>query len=532
MVNEASYSSLGKTPISEAQPTGNDVRDESDYELLQAEIGKMSNPTTSATLDWNRVVTLAANLLRDKGKDVMVAAYLTGGLLQTAGLPGLRDGVTALNDMLTLYWDSIFPPVQRLRGRRNALQWLIDHVSAYGGEGGWSSLPPQEESLVAELRNALQSIDAVLSEKDEDAPSMRSLLALVNNLPVIVAAPPPAPAPAEAPTPAPSPAAAPAPVAAQPAQNTVSGAPSTPLPQSASTALDDNANAEQVTEELFGRIAAVSEWLGNASLSNPLAFRLNRIAAWGMLEVLPPTMNGQSMVPAPIPQVQDVLQKLVAEQAGEDLVRFAEAQLPLRPFWLDLNYVCAQALQRLGPGYAAARIEVCGETRRLLERFPGIEKMAFANGQAFANEETQSWLASLTQGDGGAADAGAQADPLQAGIVRAKAMAKMDLAGAADLLQGLIDKTDSPRGKLRLRIELCAMLFSQRPTANLKAFALAIVTEIDRHALTGWEPELALEGLQAAYHVIARAQEDEGEANALLARIAALHPGSAVKLVT
>ena len=36
--------SLGKQPVSEAQPCGQDVRDETDFDLLQNEIGKMSNP--------------------------------------------------------------------------------------------------------------------------------------------------------------------------------------------------------------------------------------------------------------------------------------------------------------------------------------------------------------------------------------------------------------------------------------------------------------------------------------------------------
>ncbi|WP_162175074.1 hypothetical protein [Paraburkholderia mimosarum] len=42
-----SYTSLATQPVSEAQPCGADVRDEPDFESLQNEIARMSNPAAS-----------------------------------------------------------------------------------------------------------------------------------------------------------------------------------------------------------------------------------------------------------------------------------------------------------------------------------------------------------------------------------------------------------------------------------------------------------------------------------------------------
>jgi len=282
-------------------------------------------------------------------------------------------------------------------------------------------------------------------------------------------------------------------------------------------------------------------------VSKPLAFRLKRIAVWANIENLPLLRDGQTLLPGPIPQVQDVLHNLLNSQSNEDLIRFAEAQLTLFPFWLDLNCIAAQAMERLGVSFDAARREVCGETARLLGRLPGLEQMAFVDGMPFANAETLQWLQALnmaandtgsadgTDGtsDTGASGNGARPDSLQKALAGARALAaENDVAGAAAGLQKAIDQASAPRSKLQLRIHLCELLFAQRPGANLDAFARALIAEIDRFELQTWDPPLALSGLQAAYNIVARNDEAKSEADVLLARIVALDASAAVKLVT
>ena len=77
---------------------------------------------------------MSTSLLTAKGKDILVACYLAGGLLQTRGLPGLHDGARILADLLETYWDQLYPPLARLRARRNAVQWLIDRIRAHSDE--------------------------------------------------------------------------------------------------------------------------------------------------------------------------------------------------------------------------------------------------------------------------------------------------------------------------------------------------------------------------------------------------------------
>lgn len=527
----SSYSELGKQPLAGASPSGADVRGEPEFDLLQDEIAKLSSPSGSP-LDWNQVASLATTLLAEKGKDLLVASYLAGALLQTRGLPGLADGLGVLRDLLEQYWDTLYPPLQRLRGRRNALQWLTERVAGQAEEADWSALPPQEPELVDALRAHLEAIDAVLRDKDEDAPSLRPLLNLVDGLPLqerpqaaLPAALDEEAAPgASAERPSVASPAAPPPVAARPLA----------APATAQAAPSSSAEVDSALEHACARLGEISAWWLDADLASPLAFRLGRVAAWSALEALPPADGGSTRIPPPISQVVDALQQLVANQADEDLVRFAEGQLPAFPFWLDLNRIAAQALQRLGERFGAAQREVCGETARLLARLPGLEALGFAGGMPFADDETRAWLATLAApaAEGSAAPASG-IDPVAGAMRNARALAAQgEVAAAAAGLQRLLTQTQAPAQKLLLRIRLCELLLSERPGANLRPFAEAVVAEIDRHDLARWDPPLALEGLRAAYRIYAEDEEKRALADALLARIVELDAGQAVDLVT
>jgi len=236
---------LGKQPIAGAQPAGNEVREEPVFELLEAEVAKLASPVHSVTMDWNKVTQWSTELLSTKGKDLLVACYLTGGLLEARGLYGLADGLKVLADMLETYWDTLYPGLKRMRGRRNALQWLIDRVQQRAAETDWGAPPPQEAELVARLTASLKAMDTLVAEKDSEAPSMRALLTLVNTLTVIEEKPAEPPAPPAQAADAPTSSAAPAPA---------SGAPPATL------LLDSADNVERALEEACSRLGSLAEW--------------------------------------------------------------------------------------------------------------------------------------------------------------------------------------------------------------------------------------------------------------------------------
>lgn len=506
---------LGKQPIAGPTPAGSEVREEPDFELLESEIAKLSSPVHSSTLAWGKVTELSAALLSSKGKDMLVACYLTGGMLETRGLPGLADGFHVLEDLLETYWDTLFPSLKRMRGRRNALQWLLDRIQQRALESDWASMQPQPEELLKALISSLQNIDKILLDKDSEAPSVRSVLALIKAIPVIDTTP------VETKT------------QIQNDSDKASGGNS-----ALDTKLESSADCERALETACGRLGHIAEWYLNNEATNPLAYRLDRMAAWTSLNMLPPADNGHTKIPPPISQIVEALQRLKNSQSNADLVQFAEAQLSAFPFWLDLNFICADALGRLGAEYAAAQAEVCGETARLVARLPGLADLSFDGGMPFADGQTISWLASLPSSQTGSASSLSSRSSAQesksvlSAIANARALAANDdLIGAADCLQQQLALNPVARDQLVLRIRLCEMLLLHRPRALLKGFAQSLLATIDHHDLGRWDPELALDGLKVAYDVMSRDEDDKESINALLARMVQLDAGVAVKLL-
>lgn len=521
------FSELGKQPVSESAPVGADVRDEPEFDLIQVEISKLSSPTASGTLDWARVVQLSAGLLQNKGKDILLACYLAGGLLQTRGLTGLADGLAVVDDLLQQYWDTLFPPLQRIRGRRNALQWLNDWIQRLAIESDWGSLPAQEPALIDTLRLRLEAIDTLLRAKDEDAPSTRPILTLLNTLSLIEQ-----PAPQEE-------AASPVSDAALESGSSRTSRPTASATTEVKSAADSVLNSADDAETALGqaciRLGEIAAWWLDTDLPNPLGFRLGRIAAWSEVEAAPPATDGQTLIAAPISQLVSALDQLLVNQVDQDLLQFAEAQLAVFPFWLDLNRISAQALQRLGSQFDSAQREVCGATAQLLARLPELSRITFASGMPFADGDTLVWLATLnisSSGDAAASPSG-QPDVVTVAVRKARVYAADgDVAAAATELQRVLEQSSAPSQKLTLRIRLCELLFDERPGANLGPFAQAIMTEIDRHDLVHWDPPLALDGMRAAYKVLARDEIDKLAADALLARIVELNAALALTLVS
>lgn len=509
----SAISELGKLPFEGVSPVGSDVRGEPGFDLLETELSKLSSPVHSASIDWNKIARLSAELLSNKGKDLMVACYLTGALFETRSLGGMADGLQVVADLLETYWDTMYPPVKRLRGRRNAVQWLVDRVQQRSTEAVWTNLPPQELALVERMLACLQTIEKVLLDKDSEAPSVRSLLTIVRALPIIAekAAARPAAAPA------------------------ASASAKAPADAASTAALESSEDAKQALSEVCTRLEPIAQWLLSADLSDALPYRLNRLAAWTSINTLPPVVAGQTPITGPVSQVVDVLEKLKTSQSDEDLVNFAEAQLAMFPLWLDLNHVCSSALERMGNHFDAARIEVCGETARLVARLPGLEKLVFASGMPFADSDTLAWLAGLAAAQGGSDEPGTprNRDAIAIAVSNARTLAAShDLVSAVDCLQQQLALGNAPRDDLILRIRLCDMLLTERPGAALEAFATTLVDRIEHHHLTEWDPALALDGLQVAYRVMTRNEDNKPAADTLLKRVVALDPLAAVKLVT
>lgn len=523
---------LGSRPISADLPAGASPRDGDAYAALKAQIDALTDIHASTPVDWAAVVRLAAQILQQEGKDLAAGVWLTAGLLETRQTAGLADGIHILRELVCTYWEGMSPPAARLRGRRNQMQWLLDHLSdrLQDNRDGLPALPAATHAALLEDWEAL---DAAWQEHDPEAPAFYGLRSTLRNLPVDApvaeaAAPVPAASGADAAsaggpaaTQTAGGAAANAGAASAGAANPAAAATAVMAPRPAAVAIAPTAGEDpaDAAEAALAGLRPLIEWYLQTQPALPLLFRMNRFCAWATLEALPPHQAGASLLMPPPLQVTGSFQQIALTGEPEAVIRFAESHLIAHRYWLDLNRASHAALTRLGAADAAAA--VAAETASLLARLDGLAALKFSDGQPFADAETRAWLDSLA----GSATAGAtQADEIVALCATAEADAvagKLD--DAMDRLQQAARATESQRARFRLRLAQCALLHRFDGRADIRPLLASLIEELDAHRLPLWEPDLARQALALAAAVELRyGAEDAGPANPLLARLASV----------
>lgn len=77
--------------------------------------------------DWPQVISICTSVLRDRSKDVRVAAWLAEAWAKTRGFAGLRDGYLLVDGLCRRYWDGLHPVPDEgdVQQRVGNLAWLL-----------------------------------------------------------------------------------------------------------------------------------------------------------------------------------------------------------------------------------------------------------------------------------------------------------------------------------------------------------------------------------------------------------------------
>ncbi len=521
---------LGKSPIREDQPTGADIRNDPNFEELQAEVGKLSSLSAAGTVDWGKVVQLTSEILGRKSKDILVASYLAVALIYTRKIEGVSVGLKIYRDLLEQYWETLYPAKNRLRARLNAIDWWVERAEIAVSQLGQITLSQDQLGVIKEH---LEKIDQFLRQNLEEPPSISAIWDQLEKsftpAPIPDASPSPIPSPSEKPSLPPS--AAPERAIQKEKEPEASGP------------IGSTQDAQRVLNAGLQKIREGTTYLWQENLSNPLAYRWSRIAAWSTVEALPPAVDGRTRIPAPPTQIGNILSDLKSKGDDESLLKSAEARFPQFIFWFDLNHWVAEALTRLGDRYQRAKEAVEQETGFLIYRFPGLEELSFADGTPFADAGTKKWLKEIVLRIGSGEDRpslppepisrGQEEDVIGKEVKEAQILIKKGkLIEAMEGLQKKFRDSLSQKEKFLWRLALAQLLVDNKETRVALSHLDQILKDIDFYRLEEYDPQLALKGLKVVWHGL-HSQSDPAskeKAAETLGRISKLDLAEAIRM--
>jgi len=508
---------LGKIPINENNPSGDDIRFEPVFEELEGEIAKLSSPSASGA-DWEKISKLSQNILGGKSKNLLVAAYLSIALLKTKGMKGFAASVLIFKDMMENFWETMYPAKKRMRGRFNAVAWWMEKTdAAIQGCAKEKWTREEKESFISNL----EGIDAFLSENMEDAPILRRMNESLGDLIEVE--------PEKAPEPPP-----PEEVPAAPAEYSQKSSPA-PAPAVPATEITGD-NPDKLLDQGLDILGKAASLYFKQGQLNPATFRVNRIAAWLGVRNLPPVNEGKTMVPPPDEEIVNLLNGMYQSRNWADLLNAAESRVRQFVFWLDLSRYVSEALEQLGN--AAAGRAVAEESAAYTGRLPGIDKMSFSDGTPFANENTKEWLRSVAKKSGGAPSAGGAAGVEQSvdeETSNAMNAIKENRTGEGlNLFMAKMRQASSLRDRFIWELGLSRLLIRvNQPRLALPYFDEMLRT-LDAYKVEQWEPALALEGLAlilTGMRLQDEKNKDEELIERILNRISVLNPARALELI-
>ena len=510
---------LGRRPIRPDAPAGGDVRDQDVFAELQAEMNRSQTVTSgaSAVIDWPNIRKISSSILESRSKDLLVAAYLSVAMAKTEGPAGAVEGISLLNAMVAEHWEALFPPLSRLRARRNALSWWITQMQEI--LPGLTAPPLSPEAMAQGVRE-IRELNAVLGEKDPDGPTLAPLYPLVEGLPVsLPVAPPPS---------------------SSESAGTASSAPSAPSPASSSGStgvsfsIPEEGDPVAALEQIAPGLVSLADRLLEADPADSRSHILSRLVLWEGIREMPSDEGGMTRIPAPPPHVLSALEAQLESGADDDALRFLLGRQAEFPFWLDLSFRAGKILEGRGPHGSGGAEALRGALRTLVARLPGIERLSFSGGEVpFLSEDGRAWIA---QGKVSAAETDEAGDGSQRSNPALSAVRSAISAGkifeACDLFEEIRRKEPSPRGRFLLNLEFLSAVEEMGREIPVLSLANVLFEEIERFELFLWEPALAARALPVLCRIFQSSGDEtmRGRAEGLAVRLSALDISGATRL--
>ncbi len=478
-------------PIRPDAPVGDDPGYDDDFLAIKEEVAKLSD------INETLIIESAERLLKVSAKDVRLAVYYVYGRMRRDGAEGVAAGFEMLSALIDRFGEQLLPT--RAESRKAALEWLAgttfaDRLERVQGLSG------------AHLERTLSALALILEHTAQWPEATRPALdALFRRFEGRVESP----------------------MAAD------SGEPGeSPRPSQPSAALATGEVAS--TRDLLDRARQVAQFLREQPEGYLAAYRLMRCMRWDTLTEVPPhEASGKTRLVAPRAELRAQLKRLALQKQWPELLdrveqAFAEGA---NHFWLDLQYYAFTAQDQAGGQYARVRDLLATDCALMLERLPGVDQLAFADGTPFADDATLEWIArhatvrDIERGEPvvpvSVASAGST-DWVETEAQAADLAAQESLDAAFAWLQGL-PVPDGERGRFARQLVM-ARVAERADRADTALHLLsALDLAVQRYQLAVWEPSLAFEAKQHLLRLLkARMTRKDADKPALAGRIDAL----------
>jgi type VI secretion system protein ImpA len=401
--------------------------------------------TERKTANFPLVVKIAQEALATTSKDLQVAAWLAEALLQTERYGGLCQGIQLCLDLMTNFWDTVYPVIEDgdrdLRAR--PISWLGSQIDfplrslpiVSGSPYSWfiwtdsrkvgyedqaktdkdkatratmiknGKIPPEvfdkafaetpkafyaqaEKDLDACIA-ALAALDKFCDEKfEDDAPALGKLKTGLTEVRHTIHGMLEKKREKE-----------PDPVELVETEETspeaVAGEEGAAAPVGGIAVMSMSEPADR--RQAVGSIAAAASYLRKKEPHSPAPYLLLRALRWGELRTAA-RINDNTLLEAPPTELRQQVKRLALAKRWADLLEAGELAMaqPGARAWLDLQRLSVTACSALGPEYEPIATAIKSELRALLNDVPELLDTTLLDDTPAANPETRAWLMSLS----------------------------------------------------------------------------------------------------------------------------------------
>ena len=490
-------------PLEADSPVGEDVKYDDLFAEVSAEISKLTSGAGKP--DWKKVADGSIKIISEKSKDLNTAGYLCLGLFIEYGYEGLAAGFEIYHGILTNFEPDYFPKRKKEpateKVRRLAVEWLNLRIPPYIKD----RKPKNEEfDYVLKASDELIKIQEISQNIAKPPPALGTL---VSNIDVYKGEAESekkekeqkAKEKAEKEN-------------AEKDESKIKKFLKKKKPEKKAEEIEKKAfeapSEETIRSNPLPAMISIATGLREEDPSNPIPYRLLRVAKWDSLKKAPDDKDGITKLPLPvIKDTMGAVRTKFMENKADPIETIQSCEKVFSNWglwWLDLQRTIFNAAQKAGDNYKSVVDVIKTELIRLLKRFPELPNKKFADGTSFADDNTKSWLEDLKEGQTQNTSVSSVSDNLAKELENARNTAsEQDINAALSILQQGVSKASNKENAFHLRLLAGQLCLKNNKIKEGRVILEDLFQQTKNIKLEDWNPALFSQlciDLEKAYH--------------------------------